>query len=806
MRSKCTLLSDVSERSEEQLESSSTIQHESSHSDAQIEEPLIPCIDIDPIDETPFSESFSGMFDHSEFYNTTSKSNNEMSYYLDQITDIQDVDSDWGDDDIDEILVLSRKNKTTERLNETPSTNNVDSRKHKRLLNNVFSLSEFDCNNMIDLRQPTSGTHAVRKRDTNRVYLMKAFNATPSLKWPFELRLLEMLTELDCSFLPCILRRIFEHQALFIILDSYPTGNMLNYVLQEGALDPDEVLFYISEIAEAISVLHDADIEHCDINPAKLMIGDDGHLVLTGFEAARNHGNGSSDFDQNRDQRTPRDCEYRAPEILLRWEHDSLVDCWGLGCLMYFMTYGKHPFPLIGNNQAQVYKQVLRGGSSTVGNDGRMEPAALDLMLQCLERNPRLRPNIETIKQHDYFITIDWLKIQKKGTIAPYIPSSTIIRETPLQKISTVCLPSPGEEIEADTAIVLTPYDWDLSKSTSSKAKSVYSVQARHSVQDLLPTIFRSPSLDELKMNANQSRTTDDPSSVVNVSSKSITDQAPPYESLPRSPIVNKLTREERLSLFWESLDKDINSAPPKPARVLGIPLSFSESQIQEPLGRTSRLRRQRSIIAQTNNRLSQFVTLSTMTTQNKLRNLRRPKSTPALNHPDVVIRSGSKSNQYDLPSGIKQIGSGIGFTYTVPTASKSKSSICTPAAPRGSHSIMPSIGVGIGLGLRTFGSGILRSKQRREGQGDSRYARHSQDNQSRCYDPQNMGLSRMYSVQEDAVGEVEAEQQDVFRYGSTWSLLPGEAWNRAPASPCLDQVSPVTATDSTACSPLSGF
>ncbi|KAJ3802302.1 hypothetical protein GGU11DRAFT_35687 [Lentinula aff. detonsa] len=474
--------------------------------------------------------------------------------------------------------------------------------------------------------------------------------------------------------------------------------------------------------------------------------------------------------------------------------------------MLHVQTRLQHPFPLIGHNQSQVYKQVLRGGSSTVGNDGRMEPAALDLMLHCLERNPRLRPNIETIKQHEYFITIDWFQIQKKGTIAPYIPSSTIICETPLQKISTVCLRSPSEETEADTAIVLTPYDWDLSKSTSSKAKSVYSLQARHSVQDLLPAIFRSPSLDELKMNANQSRITDDPSSVVNVSSKSITDQVPPYESLPRSPIVNKLTREERLSLFWESLDKDVNSAPPKPARVLGIPLSFSESQIQEPLGRTSRLRRQRSIIAQTNNRLSQFVTFSTMTTQNKFRKLRRPKSTPAFNHPDVVMRSGSKYNQNDLPSGIKQIGSGIGFTYTVPTSSKSKSSICTPAAPRGSHSIMPSIGVGIGLGLRTFGGGILRSKQRREGQGDSRYARHSQDNQSQWYDPQNMGLSRMYSVQEDVAGEVEVEQQDVFRYGSTWSLLPGEAWNRASASPCLNEVSPVTATDSTACSPLSGF
>lgn len=86
-------------------------------------------------------------------------------------------------------------------------------------IQNVFSLSEFEfIDNMIDFREATYGTHAIRKCDTSRVYIMKAFPATPSLKWPLELRLLEMLTEQACSFLPCILRRIFEHQTLFILL------------------------------------------------------------------------------------------------------------------------------------------------------------------------------------------------------------------------------------------------------------------------------------------------------------------------------------------------------------------------------------------------------------------------------------------------------------------------------------------------------------------------------------------------------------------------------------------------------------
>ncbi|KAJ3804772.1 kinase-like domain-containing protein [Lentinula aff. lateritia] len=779
MRSTRTLLSDVSERSEESSSCSTseiTSQHTNFNPGFEVEEPRrVPCIDIEPIDETPFSESFSGMLDNGDFNTTSFRLTNDTSYNLDVIVNLE-VDSDWDDDDVDEIIVISRKSEVTKPAAQRSypaksiAINTLD---RKKLLDNVFSLSEFDfIDNMVDFRETTYGTHAIRKCDTNRVYIMKAFPATPSLKWPLELRLLEMLTEQACSFLPCILRRIFEHQTLFILLESYPAGSMLEYVLQEGALDPDEVLFYSSEIAEAISVLHDASIEHCKINPANVMIGDDGHLVLTNFEIARVDGIKikSSGVDQNQNQ-TLRD------------------DCWGLGCLIYFMTYGKHPFPLIAFDQVQVYKQVLRGGSSTVYNDGRMESSALDLMLKCLERNPRLRPDIEAIKQHEYFISITWSIIRQKGIIAPYIPNSPNPVGAPQHDVQ-----SPREEI--DTAFVQTLSNWELLNSAISKT-FISSPQARNSVQDLLPTIFRSPSLDELKMKSNQSRLAEDHSASPQ---KSFMNRMSSYESLQRSPIVNKLTQEERLSLFWELLDKDINADPPKPARVLGIPVSCSESQIQEPLSHVSRLRRQRSsIITQTNNRLSQL-----MATRNKLRKLRRPKSTPAFTHPDVIMKSGSKIDEYELPNGIKQIGSGIGFTYTVPAAARSKSSICTPTSvPRRSHSILPSIGVGIGLGLRNFGGGILRTRLRQEGHVDPEIGHQNQDHYTQIYNPQNTGMN---SVHEDVTAEVDAEQQDVFRYGSTWSLLPSEGCKCTTLSPCLDQISPITATDSTVYSPMSNF
>ncbi|KIK65985.1 hypothetical protein GYMLUDRAFT_954151 [Collybiopsis luxurians FD-317 M1] len=181
----------------------------------------VPFIDIEPVDETPFSESFSERFDYfTDLSFTGARPPNDVSYDVDRITDIQGVDSDWDDDDIDEIVVISRKAK---------SRSNPRIRERKRLLDNIFSLSEFEFItqpapefDQARTKEITSGTYLVKlKRDTNQVYYaLKAFRATPSLNWPFELRLLEMLTEQGCPFLPSILRRVFEHQSLFVLLVS----------------------------------------------------------------------------------------------------------------------------------------------------------------------------------------------------------------------------------------------------------------------------------------------------------------------------------------------------------------------------------------------------------------------------------------------------------------------------------------------------------------------------------------------------------------------------------------------------------
>ncbi|EEB98123.1 hypothetical protein MPER_02425 [Moniliophthora perniciosa FA553] len=72
------------------------------------------------------------------------------------------------------------------------------------------------------------------------------------------------------------------------------------------------------------------------------MIDATGHLVLVGFDCAQIEGD-KDRFHGTTLMRieTQHDFDYRAPELLLGWSHDSAVDCWSFGCILYFMIAGK---------------------------------------------------------------------------------------------------------------------------------------------------------------------------------------------------------------------------------------------------------------------------------------------------------------------------------------------------------------------------------------------------------------------------------------------------------------------------------
>lgn len=79
------------------------------------------------------------------------------------------------------------------------------------------------------------------------------------------------------------------------------------------------------------------------MKPENVLIGNDGHIVLTDFGL-------SKIFDENDNGMTQTFCgtaEYLAPEVLLGEAYTFTVDYWSLGTLLYEMLAGVVSYTLL---------------------------------------------------------------------------------------------------------------------------------------------------------------------------------------------------------------------------------------------------------------------------------------------------------------------------------------------------------------------------------------------------------------------------------------------------------------------------
>jgi serine/threonine protein kinase len=77
-------------------------------------------------------------------------------------------------------------------------------------------------------------------------------------------------------------------------------------------------------------------------------------------------------------------------------------DMWSLGMLLYEVSTGRGYFD--GKSPVQITK-LLKAGPPIEIDDVDIDPRLRDLMRQCLQLDPRKRPNIAQVLLHPYFLT-----------------------------------------------------------------------------------------------------------------------------------------------------------------------------------------------------------------------------------------------------------------------------------------------------------------------------------------------------------------------------------------------------------------
>ncbi|KAL0088679.1 kinase-like domain-containing protein [Phycomyces blakesleeanus] len=270
-----------------------------------------------------------------------------------------------------------------------------------------------------------------RSHRSHKLYALKAI----SKEWVITQReiehtrterdILTRIAHINHPFLIRLHHSFQSHHQLFLVLDYHVGGDLATQLAFWGRFTPDRCLLYTAEILLGLQELHRQGILYRDLKPENVLVGADGHLVLTDFGLSKQF---KSDLSEMEHQRTRTFCgtpEYLAPEILQAQAYSYHVDFWSLGTILYEMLTGTTPF--WAESRAEMYRRVM---DDLLEFPPDLPPVTTDFIAGLLERDPAMRlgtgPGGDVlIRSHPYFDSLDWPDVYFKRIEPAYVPDLT---------------------------------------------------------------------------------------------------------------------------------------------------------------------------------------------------------------------------------------------------------------------------------------------------------------------------------------------------------------------------------------------
>ena len=129
-------------------------------------------------------------------------------------------------------------------------------------------------------------------------------------------------------------------EPLYFVMEYIEANTLKHKIDENGALTPEETLYYSEQILRALIHAHSKGIVHCDIKPQNIMLLPDGSLKLADFGIARivdSKNNRESDMAVGT-------VYYISPEQASGRKIGPGSDIYSLGVMMYEMATGRLPF------------------------------------------------------------------------------------------------------------------------------------------------------------------------------------------------------------------------------------------------------------------------------------------------------------------------------------------------------------------------------------------------------------------------------------------------------------------------------
>lgn len=140
---------------------------------------------------------------------------------------------------------------------------------------------------------------------------------------------------------------VYELDDGFAVLEEYIDGLTVREVIESGVYKYPAAKKIISDVCDALYILHKNGFVHRDIKPENVMISSNGTVKLIDFDVSR-----------KRKETVGHDTEimgtvgYASPEQLGISQTDARADIYALGVLLNVMLSGKHPSETLAGGRA----------------------------------------------------------------------------------------------------------------------------------------------------------------------------------------------------------------------------------------------------------------------------------------------------------------------------------------------------------------------------------------------------------------------------------------------------------------------
>ncbi|KAK7204957.1 kinase-like domain-containing protein [Myxozyma melibiosi] len=266
----------------------------------------------------------------------------------------------------------------------------------------------------------------VRKKDTNRIYALKTIRKAHIVSRSevnHTLAERTVLAQIDNPFIVPLKFSFQSPEKLYFVLAFINGGELFHHLQREGKFDLNRARFYTAELLCALECLHGFNVIYRDLKPENILLDYTGHIALCDF--------GLCKLNMREDDKTNTFCgtpEYLAPELLLGQGYTKTVDWWTLGVLLYEMLTGLPPF--YDENTNEMYRKILQ---DPLRFPDDMDKDAKSLLTGLLNRDPKQRLGANgpaEIKNHKFFVEIDWKKLLGKKYPPPFKPSVASATDT----------------------------------------------------------------------------------------------------------------------------------------------------------------------------------------------------------------------------------------------------------------------------------------------------------------------------------------------------------------------------------------